>query len=296
MNELIRRRLTSNEALTGLLAKVFTSYGEEPAIFYQRSPADTDTPESLYPQIILTADKYSDAQKGVAGQLIVDIITAQLEEVSPPEPIERLVRQSLENVFFRGEEIFSIKWKTTEIFSEPASEKLPLIYGATMTFDLYEWPSAETSTPDPIEALNFWASATIPDLMVIGATEFEEFFEPTRERPAVYFDIERQRLTDLKTTAVFLDVWINIHIFAPTIRARREWLTAIHEELLLIKGVWLSDDSPMRLIDSEYDWTRTETEGQIQMKFNYGIMRKRPYAHTVTEIKQDNINWRSING
>ena len=296
MNELIRRRLTSNEVLTGLLAKAFTDYGEEPAIFYQRPPVDTDTPESLYPQIILTTDKYSDAQKGVAGQVIVDIITAQLEEVSPPEPIERLVRQSLENVFFRGEEIFSLKWKTTEIFSEPASEKLPLIYGATMTFDLYEWPSAETSTPDPIEALNFWVSATIPDLMVIGATEFEEFFEPTRERPAIYFDIERQRLTELKTTAVFLDVWINIHIFAPTIRARREWLTAIHEELLLIKGVWLSDDSPMRLIDSEYDWTRTETEGQIQMKFNYGIMRKPRYAHTVTEIKQDNINWRSING
>jgi len=284
MNELIRRRLTSNEALTGLLAKVFTSYGEEPAIFYQRSPADTDTPESLYPQIILTADKYSDAQKGVAGQLIVDIITAQLEEVSPPEPIERLVRQSLENVFFRGEEIFSIKWKTTEIFSEPASEKLPLIYGATMTFDLYEWPSAETSTPDPIEALNFWANVFEPNLMVIGATEFEEFFEPTREHPAVYFDIERQRLTDLKTTAVFLDVWINIHIFAPTIRARREWLTAIHEELLLIKGVWLSDDSPMRLIDSEYDWTRTETEGQIQMKFNYGINRKPKYSHTVMKV------------
>lgn len=278
------------------MAKVFTAYGEEPAIFYQRSPADTDTPESLYPQIILTADKYSDAQKGVAGQLIVDIITAQLEEISPPEPIERLVRQSLENVFFRGEEIFSLKWKTTEIFSEPASEKLPLIYGATMTFDLYEYPSAETSTPDPIEALNFWANVFDPNLMVIGATEFEEFFEPTRERPAVYFDIERQRLTELKTAAVFLDVWINIHVFAPTIRARREWLTAIHEELLLIKGVWLSDDSPMRLIDSEYDWTRTEVEGQIQMKFNYGINRKPKFAHTVTEIKQDNISWRSKNG
>ena len=294
MESLIRRRLTSNEALTALLAKAFTDYGEEPAIFYQRSPADADTPESLYPQIILTTDKYSDAQKGVAGQLIVDIITAQT--LTPPEPIERLVRQSLENVFFRGEEIFSLKWKTTEIFSEPASEKLPLIYGATMTFDLYEYPSAETSTPDPIEALNFWASVFEPNLMIIGVTEFEEFYEPTRERPAVYFDIERQRLTELKTAGVFLDVWINIHVFAPTIRARREWLTAIHEELLLIKGVWLSDDSPMRLQDSEYDWTRSEIEGQIQMKFNYGIIRKPKYAHTVTEIRQDNISWRDKNG
>lgn len=282
MESLIRKRLATNDELTSLLAKVMTQYGEEPAIFYQRSPADQDTPESMYPQIVLTTDKYSDAQKGVAGQLIVDVITTQHKPRA--DEIERIVRRTLEGVFFRGEEIFSLKWKTTEIFSEPAAEKMPLVYGATVTFDIYEYPSAETSTPDPIEALNFWAKVFSKDLMIIGVTEFEEFYEPTREKPAVYFDIDQIRMTELKTAGVMLDVWINIHVFAPTIRAKREWLTAIHEELLLIKGVWLSDNSPARLIDSEYDWSRSEVEGQIQMKFNYGIMRKPKYAHSVMEV------------
>lgn len=288
MERVIKRRLEANEELTALLAKMMTTQGEVPAIFYQKAPADTDSPEMLYPQIILTTDKYFDAQKGVAGQLIVDIITTQT--LTPPEPIERLVRHTLEGVFFRGEEIFSLKWKTTEIFSEPASEKLPLIFGATLTFDLYEWPSAETSTPDPIEALNFFASKFDENLMIIGASEFEEFFEPSRERPAIYFDIERGKMTDQTAAAVFMDVWINIHVFAPTIKARREWLTAIRDAIVLAKGIWLSDDSPMRLQESEFDWTRSEIEGQIQMKFAYGILRKPEYAHTLVnrELNFDN--------
>lgn len=288
MERLIRQRLASNEELTSLLAKIITSEGEVPAIFYQKAPADSDSPEMLYPQIILTTDKYFDAQKGVAGQLIVDIITAQT--LTPPEPIERLVRNSLEGVFFRGEEIFSLKWKTTEIFSEPAAEKLLTIYGATMTFDLYEYPNAETMTPDPVEALTFWAGQFDDDLMIIGATEFEEFFEPSREHPAIYFDIERIRMTSQTPAAIFWDVWINLHVFAPTLKAKREWLTAFHEALVMEKGIILSDESPMRLQDSEYDWTRSEIEGQIQLRYNFGTLRKQPYAHTLMnrELNFDN--------
>ncbi len=277
MESLIRRRLTTNEELTSLLA-AFTG---EPAVFYQKPPADFDSPETLYPQIILSTDKYSDTQKGLAGQLTVDIITTQ--NLTPPEPIEKLIRETLEGVFFKGEEIFSLKWKTTEIFTEPASEKMPLIFGATLTFDVYEYPSAETSTPDPIEALNFWAGCFDENLMIIGVSEFEEFFIPSREHPAIYFDVAKVKLTEQKTAAVFLDVTINIHVFAPTLRAKREWLTAIHEQLLLQGAIWLSDDSPMRLLDSEYDWSRSEVEGQIQMRFNYGILRKKPYAPTLME-------------
>lgn len=286
MERLIRQRLASNEELTSLLAKMMKTQGEVPAIFYQKAPADSDSPEMLYPQIILTTDKYFDAQKGVAGQLVVDIITAQLEEVSPPEPMEKLVRHTLEGVFFKPTigEIFSLKWKTTEIFTEPASEKLPLILGATVTFDIFEWPSAETSTPDPIEALHNFAAHFDPNLMIIGVTEFEEFFEPSREHPAIYFDIERGKMTDQTAAAVFMDVWINIHVFAPTIKARREWLTAIRDAICLVKGIWLSDESPMRLQESEFDWTRSEVEGQIQMKFAYGILRKDPYAHTLMKV------------
>ena len=279
MESSIRRRLEKNGELTTLLAK----FGTEPAIFYQKAPDDTDAPERMYPQIILAADKYSDAQKGLAGLLTIDVITSQ--ETNPPEPIEKLIRNSLEGVFFKPTtgEIFSLKWQRTDIFTEPASERMPLIIGATLTFDIYEYPSAETSTPDPIEALNHWATAFDDDLTVIGVTEFEEFFEPSREKPAIYFDVQDITLVEQQSAAVYLDVVTNIHVFAPTVKARREWLTAIHEDLLLRGYVWLSDNSPMRLLESKYSWAASEVEGQIKMKYSYGLLRKPEYAHTLME-------------
>lgn len=279
MDDAIRRRLTLNGELTTLLAKI----GAEPAIFYQRAADDTDLPEQMYPQIIFSIDKYSDTQKGLAGVLTVDVITTQM--TSPPEPLERLIRSTLEGVFFRPTigEIFSLKWQRTDIFTEPASERMPLIIGATLTFDIYEYPSVETSAPDPIEALNYWASTFDKNLMVIGVTEFEEFFEPSREKPAIYFDIQKINNIVQKSEAVFVDVTINMHVFAPTVKARREWLTAIHNALLLRGYVWLSDDSPMRLIDSDYNWATSEVEGQIKMTYNYGLLRKSEYAHTLME-------------
>lgn len=277
MDNAIRRRLTLNGELTTLLAK----YDAESAIFYQKAPDDTDFPESLYPQVIFSIDKYSDAQKGLAGLLTVDVITTQM--TSPTEPLERLIRSTLEGVFFRPTigEIFSLKWQRTDIFTEPASERMPLIIGATLTFDIYEYPSVETSAPDPIEALNHWATTFDDELMVIGVTEFEEFFEPSREKPAIYFDVQKISLVEQQTAAIYLNAVINIHVFAPTVKARREWLMAIYENLLFRGYVWLSDNSPMRLLESEYNWAASEVEGQIKMTYSYGLLRKSEYAHTL---------------
>lgn len=287
MESLIRRRLVSNEELVSLLAKFET----EPAIFYQKAPDDTDTQERFYPHVILTTDKYSDAQKGVAGILTVDVITSQM--TTPPEPLEKLIRESLEGVFFRGEEIFSLKWQRTDVFTEPASERLPLVFGATLTFEIYEYPQVETSTPDPIEGMNFWASCFDENLMIIGETEFEEFYVPTREKPAIYFDVATMKMTELKSEAAFLDVVINVHLFAPTVKARREWLAMIHQELLLVKGIILADESPMRLQSSEYNWAASETDGQIKLKYNYGIMRRERYAHTVSKVILEEEKWQT---
>ena len=80
---------------------------------------------------------------------------------------------------------------------------------------------------------------------------------------------------------------INVHLFAPTVKARREWLAMIHQELLLVKGIILSDESPMRLQTSEYNWSASETDGQIKLRYNYGIMRRARYAHTVDKVKME---------
>ena len=276
METTIRRRLASDGELCGMLAKFFS----EPAIYYQKAPADTDTVGGMYPHLILTVDKFYDAQKGVAGALTVEIVCSQ--DKTAPEEIERLVRKRLEGVFFKPDdgEIFSLKWQRTDVFSEPASERTPLIIGAVATFDLYEWPLAETSTPDPVQALNIWAQRF--DVAIIGVTEFDEVFEPTHERPAVYFDVQRTRLTDQKSTAVFCDVTVNMHVFAPNVRSRREWLASLNQDMLLCGTIPMDDLSPMRLQEAEYLWAASEVDGQIQYRFSYGILRPANYAHPIS--------------
>lgn len=276
MERAIRRRLLTSE-----LSELLAQFKEEPSIFYQRSPDDVDWQEG-YPQMILTVEKYSDAQKGVSGQLKVDIITSQ--DKLTPEPLEKITRQNLEGVFLRGEEIFSLKWRQSEVFSEPASERLPLIYGATMTFDIYEYPTAQTLNPDPIEALNLWASRFDENIMVIGCTRFDEAFKPTRKCPAIYFDVAKVKLSQQKTAAIFMDATINLHLFAPTLADRRLWLMALYDDLNLLGALWLSDDSPSRITDSQYDWSRTEVEGQIQLQVSYGILRQH-WAHTLERAR-----------
>lgn len=265
MESLIRQRLISNGELTSLV---------DERIYYAKAPADVDF-ETNYPQIVLSVDKFTDAMHGVAGLLSAEIICSQ--DTTPPEPIERLVRETLEGVFFRGNEIFILKWSKSDIFSEPASERMPLIVGAMMTFEIHEFPNVLTTTPDPILALQEWTANL--GVCVIGFSDFGEIFIPTRDMPAFYFDVQRLRYGEQSHTTIWIDALIRGHVFAPDVHGRREWLTLFNQELLFCSHIFLGDGSPMRLQDNEIDFTANEIQGQVQMTFQYGIWRREHYAH-----------------
>lgn len=270
METLIRQKLIRDGQLCAHLAR-----GEQ-SIFYHKAQADDNA--AAYPQIILSAEKYSDPIKGVAGILTVDILTAQTNE-SSPEDIERLVRADLENVFFRGEEIFSVKWQRSEMFTEQAAERLPLIVGMTITFEIFEFPAAQTSNPDLIDALNAWAGQ-FQELFVIGLNEFDLFFEPTREKPAIYFDLEKIEFSkQILNALAWVQATANLHLFCPDIKARREWLQFLHNVLIVESVIMLGDRSPARLQKSSWNWQASETQGQIQLKYEYGLARLERYAH-----------------
>ena len=270
--------MTTDEFLCSLLAKFY----DAPAIFYGKAPADTDSEEN-YPRVVFSVDKFSDPQKGVAGILTVDVMSLQTK--TSPEEIERPLRERLEGVFFRPDigEIFSVKWQRSDVFNEPASERMPLVVGVSMSFEIYEFPLAETSAPDPVEALNHWATPT--GALIIGVTEFENYFEPTREKPAIYFDVERIRLIEQSNSKATFDATINLHVFAPDVRSRREWLANLNHELALCGTVFLNDGSPMFLQNSEYLWAASEVQGQIQFIFRYAVTRRYPYAHPMIEAR-----------
>ena len=245
MNALIRQRLTASEFGTQL-----ATFNGEPAIFYAKAPDDAAV-DVLYPHAVFTVEKFSDAIHGVAGLLTVDVICTQ--ETVQPETLEVKLRRALEGVFFSpvDAEIFMLKWQRTDIFNEPASERLPLIVGATSTFELREFPSAETVSPNPIQALNLWASRFDEELSVITTTRIPEIFMPTFDNPAIYFDAQRTRMLSQTSAVTMLEIVAIGHIFCAGVKNRRTWLSAIAHGIMNSRAIFLSDGSPLRLTGCE---------------------------------------------
>lgn len=281
MNALIRRRLCNSTF--GLTLATFDG---QPAIFYQKAPSDSAFDE-VYPHCVFTVDKFSDAVHGVAGLLTADVICRQADP--SPETLEKLCRHALEGVFFAPAdgEIFALKWQRTDVFQEPASERMPLIVGATVTFEVREFPSAVTASPDPIQALNRWATLWDEKVIVIGATETADIFEPTFERPALYFDAQRTRMTSQQHSSIWLETQANAHIFAPNVASRRAWCNALAQSLMLTRAVRLIDGAPMRLTACEHLFAADEIQGQLQLTFEYAMQKPEPYAHPLVAVATD---------
>ena len=161
-------------------------YAEKPAVFFQNVPDDTSeawTSVAQYPRIVLSMDMFANAERNIMGALVVDIICT--EEGLPPEEIEPYVRQALEGVLFtpKGEATFSPKWRNTQVFRENNVTDKSYNIGMTLNFDIYEFPLLETSDPDPIAAINFYAKDWDKELVVIGHSDLPEIFEPKRHKP-----------------------------------------------------------------------------------------------------------------
>lgn len=273
---LIRQRLLTNPRLEELLGG---------RIFYAKSPYDTDA-EKTYPQLILTLERLTDAVHGVAGNLTATIICSQ--ETVPSELIERPLRLALEGVFFNDERIFSLKWKKSEPFAEPAAERLPLIVGLEVEFEVREYPSAETSTPDAVQGLNdFFAEKCC----VIGRTPFE-IFVPTNGLPAVWFETQAAKMTTRTYATTWLEATIRGHLFAPDVTSRRLWLTQFLNELSTVKAIRLRDDSPLRIENVEVDFAALDLDGQLKITAAYGLPRLEVFT---TPINHKNFSWRTEN-
>lgn len=279
MEKLIRKRLLLNRDLCRILAGL----DNEPAIFYAKAPDDVAM-EINYPQVILSSEKFTDAIHGVAGLLTIEIICTQA--TLTPEPIEKLIRQSLEGVFFHGKEIFLLKWAKSETYTEPSSEHLAAVIGMEVTFEIREFPCAETSTPDAIQGLNDWAK----EVFVVGKSDFDDFFVPTREKPAVYFEATAEKMTGQQAAVAWVEAQVRGHVFAPTVRARREWLTILNRKLMTLKAIPLGDGTPLRIVGTEADFTADELSGQLKITCDFGV----PRAHVKTiPINRREYDWSS---
>lgn len=277
MEEIIKRRLTSDEELTAMLAQ----YYNEPAIFYAKSGYDVDS-EVNYPQLIFFVEKFSDPAHDIIGTLNVEIICSA--NTISPEPIEKVLRKSLENVLFKSGEIFILTWQKTEAFQERASETTPLIVGLSIIFEIHELPNGVTAAPDAVQALQEWSAHVLPEVVIVGWSNFGEVFEPSREKPALWISQSELKMERQVNCTVFVEASMNFHMFAPNVSARREWLSALYQELIFAKAVKLFDGTPLRLQDCELNFSASQLSGQIKALFEYGILKRDTIAHPLNRV------------
>ena len=279
---LVRKRLRDDHELSEKLA----AYGDAPAIFFQEAPDDKDEmwAEAQYPRIVFSADTFADPARDRRKVMFADIICSTTG--TAPEEIEPLVREALTGVFFTPNvgETFSAKWRETQVFKETVGDREPFIVCMTMNFDIYEYPLLETSDPDPIAAMCSYVEAWCSQFAVIGRAWMRGIYEPTREHPAIYFS-KGVTTVDRETNAV---VWMNaeivVHLFAPSLHDRVEWIEQFSQSLALAAEITMCDDSPMFIKQLKGDAAGDEISGQLRISVQYGLLRKPVYAHGIQKI------------
>lgn len=287
MQALIRRRLLADEDL----AKKLATYAGFPAIFYQTAPDDTDegwNQESICPYIVFLMDTRSEAEHDRIGALHVDVICS--ETGTPPEAVEPLVRDTLSGVFFTPSDgaTFVLAWSASDSFKEQANDQSHTFsIGITLTFDVYEFPNMETGDPDPVAALNDWATHWDSDVFVLGRKDLPEIFCPTREHPAFYFRQSQSSVAEQTCSVVWLHVTLLGHFFAPSLHDRIEWIDQFTQELALAGEATMQDGSPLFVQSMKGNAASDELKGQISIEARYGLLRKPTYAHPMTGARNE---------
>lgn len=284
LESLIYSRLTGRDELKNKL----TTYNGLPAIFYQSAPNDVDEGwdnNVQYPRMEFIVDTHTNPERQTQGTLLVNIICSETGVM--PEEVVPIVNSALCDVFFSPDDhdVFALSWAHSESFTMQKLEKEPLIIGVAISFDLYEFPNQETSDPDPVVAINYYVKNWDKAAVVIGMDCIDDFYTPTRKEPAFYFREVSSQIESQTNTVVWLNATLAAHVFAPTLKARNEWVMAFANAVALAGEVRMLDGSPMFLLNIKGNSAADEQDGQLRINVKYGLLRRPVYAHTMENMK-----------
>jgi hypothetical protein len=155
LEELIQKRFVS----TAALAERLTTYNGVPAVFSPEAPGDEQDGwggETQYPMVTYNYDLQANEERNSAGSLSVSIFCQNTTDVFP-EDIAPIVKECLRDVILlpEGGTPYCFTWARTDAFTmgEDAG-KAGVVIGCEVRFDILEYPSMETSDPDPVMAVD----------------------------------------------------------------------------------------------------------------------------------------------
>ena len=169
LEELIYKRFAGSENLIRHLSV----YGESPAVFWTEPPGDVQdgwNGNVNYPKIIYNYDMQADGERRSAGILSVSLLcrNAGDADAEAPEEIEPFIRDCLRDVVLTPSESgipYCFAWARTEGFT--IEDKTGETIGSEIRFDILEYPSQETTDPDPVAAVNKYIKELYPHCLVI---------------------------------------------------------------------------------------------------------------------------------
>lgn len=286
----VREHLIKQEALSPYMA----TYAGAMAVFNQEAPPDTDKgwgSGSQYGRIVFYINMQGDPQRNISGTLGVDLY-CEKKSNQIPEEIEPILRQLIDGYFFSNENVtIAAQWSTTQYFTDPTEK----IVGATLMFDLLDFPNQQTTDPDPIALINQWTSKDlpailgIPEVRVIGCDVLPEAWKPTDETPAVYW-----RLGTIRKCNWIPDTYscswetatLHGHIMAQNDATATKIARVIQNTLTIKKRLIFEDMAPLMIdrgiqVNPASDPLRN---GQISVEGTYGILNIRATATKMTHI------------
>ena len=269
LEELIYKRFAGSEALANKLA----SFGGLPAVF---SPEPPDRCQGgwgcgpQYPMAVYSFDLQANEERHSAGTLSVSLLCQNTDGVTP-EAIEPLVRSCLRDVVLKpeGGTPYCFAWARTDAFTIE-DKKAGATIGSEVRFDILEYPSQETSDPDPVMAVNRSIKGMVPGGGVMGYDR----------RPVVYCRLVSVDKAQETNTVAWMDGKVAIHILCPDSVVRMKMAAAIANSMSLDGEVIMLDNSPMfiKRLQANYksDYLK---DGQVFVTGHYGLLRYRAKPH-----------------
>ncbi len=285
LEELIYKRFCSS----GQLVKSLASFGGKPAVFSPEPPDDNQEGwggNVQYPKVIYNFDLQANEERHSAGALSVSLLCQNVSEAAP-EKIEPLVRKCLRDVILKPENgvPYCFAWARTDAFTIDEKNG-DVTIGCEVRFDILEYPSQETTDPDPVMAACRYIKEIYPECLVMGYDEMGEVTEASISRPVIYcrlVSIEKGRETN---TVAWMDGKVAVHILCPDSSIRLKIAAGITNRLSLDGEVIMLDHSPMgvKRLQTNYksDYLK---EGQVIFTGNFGLLRYKVKSHTLRHVK-----------
>ena len=279
LEELIYKRFVSSEELVKQLA----TFSGAPAVFSPEPPDDNQGGwggKPQYPKVIYNFDLQANEERRSAGTLSVFLLCRNTTEVTL-EAIEPLVRDCLRDVILKpeGGTSYCFAWARSDAFTID-EKKTDVTIGSEIRFDIMEYPSQETSDPDPVVATNKYIKELYPGCMIIGYDRMEEITEATAERPVIYCRLVSADKSKETNTVAWMDGRIAIHILCSNSEIRMKMAAAIANKMSLDGEIIMLDYSPMFIkrlqVNYKSDYLK---EGQIFVTGHYGLLRYKQLMH-----------------